>query len=78
MLKKVNVNLMVSGMSGLGKTTCICNMLATFGNLERHDGTSTNLELFQQNPDALVMRTSPQAHPDKACSVTYWIQDTPG
>ena len=74
----MNVNIMVAGMSGLGKTTCIRNILDPEGRLPPHDGTSTSLQVFKSNPDALKLKTNPVYLPDKGCIVTYAIQDTPG
>lgn len=73
------MNIMVSGMSGLGKTTCIKNMLKDLLPEEPpHDGSSTSLEMFIKRPDELILQSQPTIFPEKGCRVTYRIQDTPG
>ena len=69
---------MVAGMSGLGKTTCIQNMLAPLMHDDTlHDGSSTSWQTFRDHPDELIMRPK---HPEVkgGYKVTYAIQDTPG
>ncbi|KAK9808856.1 hypothetical protein WJX72_005192 [[Myrmecia] bisecta] len=79
--RKIHVNLMVCGMTGLGKTTCIQNMLAAYfpgQSIRPHDGTSTSFKAFAKHPDQLLVTTKEVEVPDSGLQVIYTIQDTPG
>ena len=75
----IHVNLMVCGMSGLGKTTCIANMLRPY--LQRpipHNGDRTSSALFEKMPGEMLFSTPPIKIPETREAVVYGIQDSPG
>ena len=78
--KRIYVNLMVCGMSGLGKTTGIQNMLASYFPDEqlKHDGSATSFKAFEHAPDSPLTVTPAVDVPETRTEVVYSIQDTPG
>eukprot|EP01026_Neomeris_dumetosa_P013560 TRINITY_DN1476_c0_g1_i11.p2 TRINITY_DN1476_c0_g1~~TRINITY_DN1476_c0_g1_i11.p2 ORF type:complete len:427 (-),score=70.18 TRINITY_DN1476_c0_g1_i11:736-2016(-) len=76
--KKRFVKILVVGDSGLGKTTLIRTLLSVPGeNIQLHDGSGTNLAIFQKKPSVLCSELQWKDEEDKIQWI-YRIQDTPG
>lgn len=74
-----HVNLMVLGESGLGKTTFIRNLVASFSATTKpHDGTSTSLADFMANPQKLTTRLAPMDIVKAGRRLHLSVQDAPG
>ncbi|KAK9831587.1 hypothetical protein WJX74_001509 [Apatococcus lobatus] len=77
----VHVNLLVVGVSGLGKTTFIRQLFQDFQTkaVLPHDGSATSMSQFQSDPASLCTHLEESVASDNGeYAVHYHIQDTPG